>query len=623
MKKYKQVTPEETIDRIKKILTRVGITTKDMHFDQYPFYSCRITIGNSRLSTFNIGTNGKGRSFEYSMASGYAEFMERLQNFVLLPNRQYTTKKYLDTLPPDSEYVKKMIENNLVLDYVYDKNEEVWDIETIISHCKDDLLKLLCADTEEDILKFLKTKLKIEESFMIPFFSVNDNTEKLLPINIISSTTASNGMCAGNTREEALVHGFCEIFERYVAKQIYYNEITPPTIPYSYFENTPVYEELMYLKNNSNFEIIIKDCSLGKGYPVIGVLFIDQSNQNYNFKLGADFVPSIALERCLTEVHQGGKIKLLPNIIIDLKDNLFNDYIENFIDHNFQSFVIDGSGYWPASLFLDKPSYVFEGFDKTYGKSDRDDLDICINLIKNEGYKIYIRDNSIAGFPTYYICIPGFSQLINIKELYGLGLFKKTFFDISVKELHSIDKDKARTIAFAIDENYQLIKYYNRNYQADSYLYNTDQDLLELNIEILAFMLFYFINEMDKAKKYMDLFLTGKERRLYQYHYAISDFIYFRHIKQKSFEETQAILQKMYGTSMAEEVLSDTMDPDKVFSDYQFPNCFHCENCPVSKTCALEYVLRIQKNIQLMAEETQIKQAELSEILKNDLMYRY
>lgn len=32
------------------------------------------------MSVFNIGTNGKGRSYDFSLASGYAEFMERFQN---------------------------------------------------------------------------------------------------------------------------------------------------------------------------------------------------------------------------------------------------------------------------------------------------------------------------------------------------------------------------------------------------------------------------------------------------------------------------------------------------------------------------------------------------------------
>ena len=589
-----------------------------MHFGKYPFYSCKISIGNSKLSVFNIGANGKGRSFEYSMASGYAEFMERLQNLVLLPNKKYALNKYLNTLSVDSKYVNTLNNNDLILDYIYDKSEEIWSIDAIISYCKVDLLNLLCLKNEGDLLNLFKDKLKIEEGIMIPFYSVNDNSERLLPINIISSTTASNGMCAGNTPEEALVHGFCEIFERYVAKIIYYNEITPPTISFEYFENTPVYEELIYIMNNSNCEIIIKDCSLGKGFPVIGVLFIDQSNQKYNFKLGSDFIPYIALERCLTEIYQGGNIKLLPNFIIDFKDNFLNSFMNNFIDHNFQRFIIDHSGYWPVSLFLNKPSYEFEGFDGNCGKSDVKDLDYCIAVVKNEGYNIYIRDNSILGFPTYYIVIPGFSQLINSAELYGLSLFKKTYFDISINELHSITKEKAAKIAFAIDENYFLMKYYNRNYLIDSTFYNENQDLLNLDVEILAFMLFYFVGKMDKAKIYMDLFLKDKDRNTYQYYYAISDFLYFKYEKKMTLEEVRSILYKMYGTSLTEEVVLDVIDSDKILNYYDFPNCFNCEKCPVEITCSLKYVLMIQKKMQLISKKNAIKQIDISKIINHN-----
>lgn len=80
MKKYKIVSPYKTVGSIKSILNDIGILTREEYFGNNQFHSCRISIGNSDISSLNIGSNGKGRSFEYSLASGYAEFMERLQN---------------------------------------------------------------------------------------------------------------------------------------------------------------------------------------------------------------------------------------------------------------------------------------------------------------------------------------------------------------------------------------------------------------------------------------------------------------------------------------------------------------------------------------------------------------
>ncbi len=621
MKNYKQSLPIDTICRVKEILKSIGILTKDTHYGQYPCYSCRITIGNSEISTFNIGTNGKGRSFEYSMASGYAEFLERLQNSILLSmsKKKYATKKYLEKLSPNSIFVKNIIDKNLTLNFIYDVKEENWNMKDILSQSKNDLLRLFSIDSEEELYDFFLNDLKIEESTMVPFFSVNDCEERLLPVEILMAATASNGMCAGNTREEALVQGFCEIFERHVAKELYYREITPPDIPLSCFEGTSVYDMLLYIKNNLNYEIIIKDCSLQKRFPVIGVLFIDQTNQRYNFKLGADFIPYIALERCLTEILQGNnKIPTIPFKLFDMKSNnpigYPIDLMEESIDYNFQKIFINHSGYWPLSLFSNKPSYQFEGFNDLYGQSDNDDLKYSINLIKNQGYSIYIRDNSILGFPTYYIVVPGFSQTINNKRLYNL--YKKTFTDITVKELYSIDKKKAQLLAAAIDDNYYLIKYFGFNY-TDLYLYIIDKDLLGLEIELLSFMLFYYIGDIQKAKKYLDLFLkdNGKEKPLYNYYFAISDFITLKFIKNLSDEETKSILHKFYESSIAEEVFSTYIDSDNSFEHYHFPNCFDCENCPVIESCSYEHILKVHKKIQNFAENIQIEQINLREIL--------
>ena len=172
MKEYKQSLPINTVYRVKDILKNVGILTKDTHYGQYPFYSCRVSIGNSEVSIFDIGTNGKGRTFEYSMASGYAEFLERLQNQVLLSifKKKYATKKYLDTLPSDSMFLKNILEKELVLDFIYDVNEEEWDMKDILSHIKNDLLLLFNIDDEDELNNYFLNNLKLESATMVPFF---------------------------------------------------------------------------------------------------------------------------------------------------------------------------------------------------------------------------------------------------------------------------------------------------------------------------------------------------------------------------------------------------------------------------------------------------------------------
>ncbi len=611
MKKYKHTTPEETIEKIRAILSRIGILLKDQHKGHYPFYSCRITIGNTSLRDLNIGTNGKGRSFEYSMASGYAEFMERLQNQILIDKRKFASRRFLDTLDPDSMYVKKIEAEGLTLDYVFDPEEAIWEIDRVIDTCKEDLMKMLCITSEEELHDFLKKDLEIEKCYVAPYYCVNDQDVRLLPIEILTGATGSNGMAAGNTPEEALVQGFCEIFERYVAFQLYYEQVVPPAIPFDYFKNTPVYKELLFLKENTNYEIIIKDCSLQKGFPVIGVLFIDSVSQTYNFKLGADFVPYIALERCLTEIHQGSETaRTLPLRLVDLDDNPTIEQLENGLDHNFQKILISHSGYWPVSIFSDQSSYEFKGFDPAWGKSDASDLQYCVNHLQKLGYTIYIRDHSILGFPSYHIIIPGFSQIVRKKELYCL--YKRSIVDMT-QNIGQIDREKAQKITKAIEENYELMKFYNYNYTKTTFC-NIDADLLELDLELFAFMLFYYCKEFVKAKLYMDRYLSDKERADETYYFAISDYIQFKHIKNYPIEKTLTILAKTYGNILAEEVAEDLKEPEKIFKYYNFPTCYRCEDCQVAETCSWWSLLRLYRSIRQYAETDPIRQIDLQKL---------
>ncbi|MBR0342849.1 MAG: hypothetical protein IJH64_11510 [Oscillospiraceae bacterium] len=75
--KHKECGPEETVSRIRKILDICGIETQVLN-ERNQFegaFSNRIVLKN-----LGVGTNGKGTTKAYALASGYAEFMERLEN---------------------------------------------------------------------------------------------------------------------------------------------------------------------------------------------------------------------------------------------------------------------------------------------------------------------------------------------------------------------------------------------------------------------------------------------------------------------------------------------------------------------------------------------------------------
>ena len=77
---FKEVSPVETVKKLKAKLEEIGVELEENWSDESYIntYSLRVTIKGTP-----IGTNGKGVSREYALASAYAEFFERYQNNLL------------------------------------------------------------------------------------------------------------------------------------------------------------------------------------------------------------------------------------------------------------------------------------------------------------------------------------------------------------------------------------------------------------------------------------------------------------------------------------------------------------------------------------------------------------
>lgn len=83
--KHKEASPEQTVQRIVDLLSEHGINLEVVreYAQSEKTFSNRIQVRG-----LMAGTNGKGMTREYALASGYAEFMERIENG-LLASRHY------------------------------------------------------------------------------------------------------------------------------------------------------------------------------------------------------------------------------------------------------------------------------------------------------------------------------------------------------------------------------------------------------------------------------------------------------------------------------------------------------------------------------------------------------
>ena len=73
-RRYKEVTPEETVKKLKELLKKADIQVEEdwRKPSSVGTYSLRL-----RIKGTDIGQNGKGMTKEFAMASAYAEFFER------------------------------------------------------------------------------------------------------------------------------------------------------------------------------------------------------------------------------------------------------------------------------------------------------------------------------------------------------------------------------------------------------------------------------------------------------------------------------------------------------------------------------------------------------------------
>ena len=378
IKPYKNVEPTETIKRIRKLLDDNDIFVIENGHRKDPVTnvcSCRIILGDDGLRELNIGSNGKGMTTKYALASAYAEFMERLQNGALL----WKVEKKSNLLPDAFFVSRNTLQDNAtqLLKLAYGSSKKVKCIAE------------LYARTEQNPL-------------VVCFTEYGTNNSIQLPVGLLNELTGSNGMAAGNTLLEAIIQGLSEIFERAALLDIFLKRHTPPEISEQWYEGTSVLQRLRTLKKYGiNYKIL--DCSLGKRLPVIGLLI--EKNNSYHVHFGADPSPITALERCLTETFQGRGLENLP-LFLPLHET--NDRKE-LLENTRREFT-DSTGQVPSWVIYGESSWNFSGFEHPVSTSDESDIAYYLDILSSLNKKLYVKDTGFLGFPSVRLYVPGLTE---------------------------------------------------------------------------------------------------------------------------------------------------------------------------------------------------------------------
>ncbi|MCX8656617.1 YcaO-like family protein [Gilliamella sp. B2840] len=341
--------------------------------------------------------NGKGASKKAALASALGEYFERLStnyffsDFYLGENVanadfvHYPTEKWF-SIPEDGLLPKGLLTEKLLK--FYNPNGELTAM---------DLIDLQSSHPERGICA-------------LPFVQQSDQKTVYVPVNLIANLYASNGMSAGNTRNEARVQGLSEIFERFVKNKIIAQAISLPIIPTDVIGRYPEVLAAIEALENEGFPLYCFDASLGGAFPVICVVLFNPKNGTSYASFGAHPNFGVALERTVTELLQGRSLKDLD---VFSPPSFDNDDVADL--SNLETHFIDSSGLISWDLFNKQSDYDFVDWD--FSGTTEQEFENLMAIFKRHKTEVLIMDYEHLGVYACRILAVGMSEIYPPEDL--------------------------------------------------------------------------------------------------------------------------------------------------------------------------------------------------------------
>ncbi len=603
--KHKDSDPLATIHTIRTILLNLKILyTENWLCTTSGSYSVRITD-----TIIKNGVNGKGTTPAFTLASAYGECLERIQGGMYLPKDRFfeETWKYggfylapdeIWSVPEDVHDRNDRLVDQVTSDYWKGTQDESLQnlLDSIIHH----------SDTEPDrdgksqsdtkkltvLKKWMEQFSSIPDKLLcLPFYSVRERSIVALPERIVSHTHGSNGLCAGNTEKEALVQGMAEVLERYAEWMIMEHALCPPTIPRNALSAYPELIRLIQeIEEKGDFTVVIKDCSLGKGIPVIMSVLIDTGDQRYHCTFGSHPDFPVAVERTLTELLQGfdlgnasDKDHYLVSIFKDLPPESQNPY-------NFQIQTITRRGVFHPRFFTGDPDWKFENWPDRSNYTNDENLICVTELLLTLGSDIYIRDLSYLGIPAYRIVVPGISHAPMDRTQFDRLASERKMASI-VHSLPEFRTDKLNILLKALIHRLAI-------HDFDPVIPGIS------NIElIIATLLGLGRNAI--VIPFIDLLKKSVQKSDFSYYSCLS-LIFLPGNKEMTHDECKDLASLFYGKELAERVFSDWVDTN--------PFIHLMKKKETEDTESIREINRIQQRLKDEQMRNPVNQMHLQEI---------
>ncbi|MCI4189485.1 30S ribosomal protein S12 methylthiotransferase accessory factor YcaO [Dickeya dianthicola] len=342
-------------------------------------------------------TNGKGATRKAALASALGEYFERLSTNYFFADfylgQQIAEGDFVHY--PDEKWFPLPEDDSLPAGILDARLHAFYDPEHQL--IASDLVDLQSGNHDRGICA-------------LPFTRQSDQQTVYIPMNIVGNLYVSNGMSAGNTRNEARVQGLSEVFERYVKNRIIAEAISLPTIPPDVLSRYPGVVEAIATLEQEGFPIFAYDASLGGQYPVICVVLFNPANGTCFASFGAHPDFGVALERTVTELLQGRGLKDLDVFTPPTFDN------EEVAEHtNLETHFIDSSGLISWDLFKTHADYAFA--DWNFSGTTEQEFATLMSIFNKEDQEVYIADYEHLSVYACRILVPGMSDIYPAEDL--------------------------------------------------------------------------------------------------------------------------------------------------------------------------------------------------------------
>ncbi|MGK7914616.1 MAG: TOMM precursor leader peptide-binding protein [Prochloraceae cyanobacterium] len=215
----------------------------------------------------------------------------------------------------------------------------------------------------------------------------------------------TNGCAAGNTLEEAILHGFLELVERDSVALWWYNRLQKPRVDLESFDD-PYFQAITDYYHSIGRELWVIDLTGDLNIPAVAAISRRREREVEDIILGfgAHFDPKLAIQRALTELSQ-----VLPAVLNANPDGTTRYAIsaESHLLHWWKTATLENQPYLVPDLRLTPKCN--SDYASIWHQDFLEDIKYCQQLVEEKGMEMLVLDQTRPdiGLNVVKVVVPG------------------------------------------------------------------------------------------------------------------------------------------------------------------------------------------------------------------------